>query len=92
MRLKHFLISLFFALAFTTTLNANSTDTTHTTVKTQEQLIQEEQNSYKPKSVGGLLVSFFQTTGLNAIINPKDGVKNGAGVEMSHFAKVGVEL
>jgi oxaloacetate decarboxylase beta subunit len=88
MRLKHFLISLFFALAFmSTTLSANSTETTHSTVKTQEQLIQEEQNSYEPKSVGGLLVSFFKTTGLNAIVNPKDGVKNGAGIEMSHFAQ-----
>lgn len=87
MRLKHFLISLFFALAFTSTTLSANTETTHSTVKTQEQLIQEEQNSYESKSVGGLLVSFFQTTGLNAILNPKDGVKNGAGVEMSRFAQ-----
>ncbi len=49
----------------------------------------ETQEAYTPKSVTGLFAGFFQTTGLNAILFPKDGVKNGRGEEISKFAQSG---
>lgn len=48
---------------------------------------QESEKAYEPKSVTQLLVSFFETTGLNAMVNPQDGVKSGDGKEMSHFSQ-----
>ncbi len=58
-----------------------------TEFKTQAELIAEEQANYKEKSVVGLIESFFETTGINAIVNPKEGVKNGQGAEISLFAQ-----
>jgi len=88
MKLKHLLLSVLFAFAFFT--NA-ATASEHAAVAskfmTQEELKAEEAATYKPKSVTQLITSFFHTTGLDAIINPKDGVKNGQGAEVSKFAQ-----
>jgi len=88
MKIKHLLLSVLFAFAFLTnaaTASEHEGGAHH--FKTQEQLIAEEKANYHPKSVSELIVSFFHTTGLDAIINPKEGVKNGQGVEMSTFAQ-----
>ncbi len=39
-----------------------------------EPVAQETKHQYEPKSFVELLDSFYQTTGLNALLNPKDGV------------------
>ncbi len=49
----------------------------------------ETEKPYTPKSVTGLFAGLFETTGLNAILFPKDGVKNGRGAEMTKFAQSG---
>jgi len=88
MKIKHLLLSIMFALAF---LSSAVTASEHTVTSgkfmTQEELIAQEKATYHPKSVSELIVSFFHTTGLDAIINPKEGVKNGQGAEMSTFAQ-----
>ncbi len=89
MKMKHLLLSVLFAFAFLSPqagASENGSAGAHE-FKTQEQLIAEEKANYHPKSVTDLIVSFFHTTGLNAIINPKEGVKNGQGAEMSKFAQ-----
>jgi oxaloacetate decarboxylase beta subunit len=87
MKFKHLLLSLLFAFAFLTNAATASEHASASEFKTQEQLIAQEKATYQPKSVTDLIISFFHTTGLDAIVNPKDGVKNGQGVEMSHFAQ-----
>ncbi len=81
MKLKHLLLSLLFAFtALTSTVQASVHEAPAVPA-------QEVEKAYEPKSVTQLLVSFFETTGFNAMINPQDGVKNGAGEDMSHFAQ-----
>ena len=78
MKIKHFLLSILFVFAFVTpSVQAASAPIAADVVETP----------YESKSITELLVSFYETTGLNAMINPKDGVKNGAGEEMSHFSQ-----
>ena len=88
MKIKHLVLSIMFALAFLTSA-ATAGEHTATSGKfmTQEELIAQEKATYHPKSVSQLIVSFFHTTGLDAIMNPKEGVKNGQGMEMSKFAQ-----
>ena len=81
MKLKHLLLSMLFAFtALTSTVQASGHEAP--AVQTEE-----AKSEYTSKSVTQLLESFFQTTGLNAIINPKEGVKNGTGEDMSLFAQ-----
>ncbi len=88
MKFKHLLLSVLFAFAFlTNAATASEHAGTATKVMTQEELKAQEAATYEPKSVTQLIVSFFHTTGLDAIINPKEGVKNGQGVEMTMFAQ-----
>ncbi len=87
MKLKQLLLSLLFVFAlFTNSATANE----HTGVnefKTQTELIAEEKATYKEKSVVGYIESLLHTTGLYAMIYPKEGVKNGQGAKMSLFAQ-----
>jgi len=84
--MKKFLLSLLLMFAFIAP--STSFASGHEAVKsTQNETVQEE--AYKPQSVTGLFAGFFQTTGLNAIMFPKDGVKNGRGQEMTKFAQSG---
>ena len=46
-----------------------------------------EASSYESKGIGDMLISFYDTTGLKAILEPEPGVKNGEGEEMSLFAQ-----
>jgi oxaloacetate decarboxylase beta subunit len=88
MKIKHLLLSVLFAFAFfTNAASASEHAAAPAAAVTQEELIAQEKANYHPKSVGELIVSFFHTTGLDAIINPKEGVKNGQGIEMSKFAQ-----
>ena len=89
MKIKHLLLSIFFVFAFLGTASAVALEHEGGAKEfmTQEQLIAQEKATYQPKSVTELIGSFFTTTGLYAILNPKEGVKNGQGVEMSKFAQ-----
>ena len=79
MKLRHLLLSVMFAF---TALTSTTQAAVHPAPAAPATEV-----VYESKSSPQLLVSFFETTGLNAIINPKDGVKNGHGEEMSHFAQ-----
>lgn len=82
MKLKHFLLSVLFAFAaLTSTVQASAQEVASSAVT------EEAEKVYEPKSVTQLLVSFFETTGLNAMVNPKEGVVNGQGEEISLFAQ-----
>jgi len=76
MKFKHLLLSMMFAFtAFTSTVQASVHEAPAAAV--------QEEQVYESKSITQLLVSFFETTGLNAMVNPEEGVKNGHGDEMS---------
>ncbi|HHD78100.1 MAG TPA: sodium ion-translocating decarboxylase subunit beta [Epsilonproteobacteria bacterium] len=87
MKLKQLLLSLLFVFAFFTNVATANEHAGATVFKTQKELIAEEKATYEEKSIVGLIESFFHTTGLDAIVNPKEGLKNGQGVEMSLFAQ-----
>ena len=88
MKLKHLLLSILFAFAFFSNAAVASGHAGATTAPmTQEELIAQEKANYEPKSVTGLITSFFHTTGLDAIINPVKGMKNAHGIEVSTFAQ-----
>ena len=72
-------------LLFGTTSSANTIveESNETTQETQ--IIQN--NGYHSKTILELLESFYNKTGINAIINPKDGVLDSHGHEMSHFTQ-----
>ncbi len=87
MKLKQLFLSLLLLFAvFTNSAIANE-HTDVTKFKTQAELIAEEKATYKEKSISEYINSLWHTTGLCAMINPKEGVKNGQGVEMSLFAQ-----
>ena len=66
MKIKQLFILLFFALfAFTSLVEASAP------VSTGEAT--EEKKSYEPKSMSELAVSFWKTTGINAILDTNDG-------------------
>ncbi len=74
MRLKHLILSIFFAfLALTSTTTANEEHTV--TIPVVQDVQQQTQDVYKEKSITDLLVSFFHTTGIYAILFPKHEVK-----------------
>ncbi|SFV63003.1 Oxaloacetate decarboxylase beta chain [hydrothermal vent metagenome] len=86
MKLKHLILSLLFAFAaLTSTVQASEGHEAAASVPAAQ--TQDAAKVYEEKSVGQLIVSFFKTTGLNAIINPKEGVKNGEGKDISLFAQ-----
>ncbi len=72
---------LFVCAIWATTPNSNGVSTT---VNTQNSLASD---IHIPKPLTTLLSDFFKTTGLYAILNPKDGVKNGEGEDITKFAQ-----
>ena len=87
MKLKHLLLSMLFVFTFFTNVATANEHAGATEFKTQAELIAEEKATYKEKTIAGLITSFFHTTGLDAIINPVEGLKNASGVEVSTFAQ-----
>lgn len=82
MNFKHLLLSVLFAFAaLTSTVQASAQETASSAVT------EEAEKAYEPKSVTELLTSFFETTGLNAMVNPQEGVVNGQGEQISLFAQ-----
>jgi oxaloacetate decarboxylase beta subunit len=80
MKLKHLLLSMMFAFtALTSTVQASVQETPAAPA--------QEEQAYEPKSITQLLTSFFETTGLNAMVNPQEGVKNGHGEDMTLFSQ-----
>jgi len=62
-----FLIALFSFFVLSSTMIASE----HTT-SSHEASAKHEKKEYKSKTIGELAVSFWQTTGLNALLNPND--------------------
>lgn len=87
MKLKHLLLSMLFVFALFCNVATANEHAGATEFKTQVELIAEEKATYEAKSVTDLIESFFQTTGLNAIVNPVEGLKNAQGIEVSTFAQ-----
>ena len=87
MKLKHLLLSMLFVFTFFTNVATANEHAGATEFKTQAELIAEEKATYQEKTIAGLITSFFHTTGLDAIINPVEGLKNSSGVEVSTFAQ-----
>jgi len=89
MKVKQIFLTLLFAFfAVTTSLQASST--THgVTAPAAAAGESATKEPYKPKSLGELAVSFWQTTGLNAIFDTNDGEMaidpSGEGREMTAF-------
>jgi len=77
---KSIFISVFLLISFLSFNVFASTSTSATNVETEE---------YQSKSMTELIESFYQTTGLNALVSPKDGVKDSHGNDMSIFAQSG---
>jgi oxaloacetate decarboxylase beta subunit len=81
MKFKHLLLSIFVALmTLSSTLNASSTEGSAPVAEATEQ-------AYVSKTIPQLLESFFETTGLNAIVNPSEDVVDGHGKKLSTFAQ-----
>ena len=71
MRIKQFLISLFFVLfATTSVVQASGHPAPVADSATQES---SEESTYRPKSIAQLIGSFWETTGINAILDTNDG-------------------
>ena len=83
--MKKFLLSLLLVVAFLVPSVVSASEHVEATTTTSEAVSE----TYQPQSVTALFAGFFQTTGLNAILFPEDGVKNGRGEEMSKFAQSG---
>ena len=72
MRIKQFLISLFFVLfASTSVVQATGHPIPATDAVIQDST--EEKEEYKSKSIAELASSFWETTGINAILDTNDG-------------------
>ena len=82
MKLKQIFIALLFALV---TLSSSACAEGHETSANQES--SSVQKEYHSKSFTELAVGLWETTGLYAIIHPKEGVKNGEGVVISKFSQ-----
>ena len=88
-----FILLLLSFLAFNLNANETSTNDVVTTTQATEatQVAPEapttQASTYHSRSVAELLESFYAKTGINAIINPKDGVLDSHGHEMDHFTQ-----
>jgi len=82
MRLKKILLTLMLTIfAFSVNIQANEHSNTEVTQEVTEEA------SYHSRSISEMLGSFYGTTGLKAILEPQEGVKNGRGEEMSLFSQ-----
>ncbi|PHO08907.1 glutaconyl-CoA decarboxylase subunit beta [Malaciobacter canalis] len=77
---KNLIISIFVFLMSICSVNTLAATTSHETTQTEE-------TEYQSRTLPELIKSFYHTTGLNAIVNPKEGVKDSHGEEMTLFAQ-----
>lgn len=77
---KNLIISIFVFLMSICSVNTLAATTSHETTQTEE-------TEYESRTLPELIKSFYHTTGLNAIVNPKEGVKDSHGEEMTLFAQ-----
>jgi oxaloacetate decarboxylase beta subunit len=68
---KKLIVSLLISLLCIFSINAFASDSTQGVTHTNEMAKTKE---YHSKTIGQLVVSFFDTTGINALINPSDDV------------------
>ena len=83
MKIKHLILSLLFAFTALTSMVHASANEAPASVSTEA----AQDEAYHPKTLPQLMQSFFETTGLNAMVNPQEGVKNGEGEDLSLFAQ-----
>ncbi len=72
------------SLTFIFSLNLSATP--HSSEAPQAPVVEKE---YESKTMGELIVSFYETTGLNAFLNPKEGATNAHGEELTIFQQTG---
>ncbi len=86
-----FILLLLSLLAFNLNANETSSNDVVTTQALEAQIAPDAPttpaSTYHSRSVIELLESFYAKTGINAIINPKDGVLDSHGHEMDHFTQ-----
>jgi len=75
MKFKHLLLTLMFAFSFLTAAHAAEGSNGETTYMTNQELHAQEAANFKSKSVTELLKSFITTTGIYAMLHPKDPSK-----------------
>ena len=73
-----FLFSIFFAIFLGSFCGVSANESA-----------QNEKAQYSSKSMSELFTSFYKTTGVNAFLNPTDGLKDSAGHELSKFTQSG---
>lgn len=78
---KYILVVFFLIFSLFTTNSLASTAVVET--QTQEKL------PYHSKTMGELVESFYATTGIKALLQPKEGVKDSHGKDMTLFAQSG---
>ncbi len=83
MKLRQLILSLLFAFTALTSIVHASAHEAPAAVSTEA----AQDEAYHPKTLPQLMQSFFETTGLNAMVNPQKGVKNGEGEDLSLFAQ-----
>lgn len=83
MKMKNILFSLLISLAvlFPSVASASSAH------GVEAPAAPVEEQPYHSKTIGELFASFYETTGLKAIIDPQEGVKTAHGEEMTLFAQ-----
>ena len=73
---------LFFLFLMPSAILASGDNNVIDTNKKSEQV-------YEKKSLNEMFVNFYKTTGINAFLNPEEGIKNALGEELSLFAQSG---
>jgi len=79
--MKKFLWLVLFLSVFTQILTASSQSVSEVDV------VKKEKPSYESKEITELFSNFLKTTGIYALLNPKERVKNAEGQEISKFAQ-----
>ena len=82
--------NLFFLLLFVLTVfsvSAGASTQKEENQNTAKSAVVNKSDDYESRSMKDLLVSFYDRTGIEAIINPKPGAKNAENEEMSTFAQ-----
>jgi len=85
MNIKQMMFSIVFTLVSLTSMG-QATEVSH---DTKVAPTEKKVDAYEPKTIPQLIQSFFETTGINAIINPVDDLVDSDGKKISRFAQSG---